>query len=129
MVQLESLVDKHDAEIINIRDSINEIATDLQLLVKDHKFLSEKMQEIGIDIREVLTLTSDVKQSRHDIIVLNREICILKENYLRLEEKSRKSDILAEKNEKLWDNLINRWLRIVAILVPVITALIVIYFK
>jgi len=102
---------------------------DLQLLVKDHKFLAEKMQEIGVDVREVLALTSDVKQSRHDIIVLNREICLLKESYLVLEEKFRKIDILAEKNDKLWDTFINRWLRIVAILVPVITALFVIYFK
>jgi len=128
-MQLETLVDKHDTEIINIRDSINEIAMDLQLLVKDHKFLAEKMQEIGVDVREVLALTSDVKQSRHDIIVLNREICLLKESYLVLEEKFRKIDILAEKNDKLWDTFINRWLRIVAILVPVITALFVIYFK
>jgi hypothetical protein len=128
-MQLETLVDKHDAEILNIKDGINEIATDVQLLVKDYKFLADKMSEIGVDIRELLNLAGEVRQSRHDIIALNREVSLLKENYLSLQEKFRKIDILAEKNNKIWDNLINRWLRIVAILVPVATALAVIYFK
>lgn len=108
---------------------INKLSTDLQLLVKDYKFLSEKMQEISVDIRELLTLANDVKQSRQDIIIINREISLLKENYLQLEQRLRKLDIIAEQNNKLWDNFLNRWLRIAAILIPVLTALMVIYLK
>ncbi len=128
-MELQSLVDKHDDEISDIRESIYSIGTDLQLLVKDHKGLADKMQEISIDIRELLVLANDVKQSRQDILVINKEISLLKENYLEFEQRFKKIDILAEQNSKLWDNFLNRWLRIVAILVPVITALLVIYFK
>lgn len=128
-MQLENLVNKHDTEIASIRDSIYAVGTDLQLLMKDQKVLSEKMQEIGNDVRQLVHLTHEVKQSRIEIEAINREIENIKSNYHIFEERFKKIDILNEKNNRIWDNLINRWLRILAVLVPVITALVVIYLK
>jgi flagellar biosynthesis chaperone FliJ len=128
-MNLEDIVNKHDSEITNIRDSIHSVGTDLQLLMKDQKFLSEKMHEIGNDVKQLVHLTHEVKQSRIEIEAINREIENIKSNYFVLEERFKKIDILNEKNNRIWDNLINRWLRILAVIVPVVTALVVIYFK
>lgn len=128
-MQLENLVNKHDTEIASIRDSIYAVGTDLQLLMKDQKVLSEKMQEIGADVRQLVHLTHEVKQSRIEIEAINREIDNIKSHYHTFEERFKKIDILNEKHNKTWDNLIHRWLPILTMLVPVITALLVIYFK
>ncbi|TMI77270.1 MAG: hypothetical protein E6H10_19220 [Bacteroidetes bacterium] len=128
-MQLESVISKHDNEIGSIKENINSIRTDLQLLVKDYKFLGDKMQEIGVDIRGLISLMDDVKQSRKDILILNRDVSTLKESVLRNEERFHKLDILAEKSNQMWDNFLNRWLRMLAVVVPILTALAVIYLK
>jgi len=128
-MQLENLVNKHDTEIANIRDSIHAVGTDLQLLMKDQKFLSEKMHEIGSDVRQLVHLTHEVKQSRIEIEAINREIDNIKESYKMFEERFKRIDILTDKNNSNWDKLIHRWLPICALMISLITALRFLYFK
>jgi hypothetical protein len=97
--------------------------------MKDQKFLSEKMHEIGNDVRQLVHLTHEVKQSRLEIEAINREIDNLKANYHSFEERFKRIDIINEKHNRTWDRLINRWLPIVTLFVPLVTALMVIYFK
>jgi len=128
-MQLENLVNKHDTEIANIRDSIHAVGTDLQLLMKDQKFLSEKMHEIGHDVRQLVHLTHEVKQSRIEIEAINREIDNIKESYKMFEERFKRIDILTDRNNSNWDKLVHRWLPICALMISLITALRFLYFK
>jgi predicted nuclease with TOPRIM domain len=128
-MQLENIVQKHAGDIENLRNSIYSIGTDLQLLMKDQKIISEKMHEIGNDVRQLVHLTHEVKQSRIEIEAINKEIDNIKANYGRFEERFKRIDILSERNNSNWDKLINRWLPIGALILSLITALRVIYFK
>jgi len=129
MMQLENLVNKHDTEIASIRDSIHAVGTDLQLLMKDQKFLSEKMHEIGNDVRQLVHLTHEVKQSRIEIEAINREIDAIKQSYKQFEERFKRIDIITDKNNSNWDKLIHRWLPICAVIISLMTALRFLYFK
>lgn len=128
-MQLEHLVNKHDTEIANIRDSIHAVGTDLQLLMKDQKFLSEKMHEIGNDVRQLVHLTHEVKQSRIEIEAINREIDGIKQSYKMFEERFKRIDILTDRSNSNWDKLVHRWLPICALVISLITAFRFFYLK
>lgn len=97
MVNPTPLLQKHDNEIEQIKVSLNEITLDLQLLLKDHKFLADKVNDI----------------TNH-----NKTI----------EEILLKLKFWHEKKDAFWDNLLNKWVKIMAFIISIISIILIVYF-
>lgn len=122
MMKSNHILQRHDTEIEEVKDNLNNISLDLQLLIKDHKFLADKMHEISVDLKQFILVHNDVKQNK-------KEIEELKKNNKIMEDEMAKLKFWHEKNDAFWDSFLNKWLKIIGLGISIISILLVIYFK
>lgn len=63
MMNIEKIVDKHGDELLTLKDSMHEMQLNLQSLLKDHKYLAVKVEQMSDNISTILVSQRELKDS------------------------------------------------------------------